>query len=333
MRPRYARAIAAEVRRHPRARWFSRRMGDSMELIKPYDWHFCRDGSPRGYIETRRLREVWFHTGTACNLACPFCLEGSKPGDDRLGLMKLADVRPFIDEAKALGVERFSFTGGEPFVARQLPAILDYALERAPAMVLTNGTRPLLQRLHQLEPLTDRPHKLSFRISIDYADRERHEAGRGAGTFDLAFESLRRLRAMGFHISLARQQESPDEDSHAVDARFRNLFVANGIPVDTPIIWFPDFAPPYSHREHPEITEHCMTTYQSADTRAQFMCAFSRMVVKRNGRMRVYACTLVDDDPHYDLDATLARSLEPRIMLRHHRCFSCFKYGASCSEI
>jgi organic radical activating enzyme len=305
-----------------------------MQLIKTYDdWRFTEDGSPRGYIDPQRLREVWFHTGTACNLACPFCLEGSKPGDDRLEIMRLSDARPFIDEAVALGVERFSFTGGEPFVARQLPAILDHALSHAPALVLTNGTRPLLQRLDQLVPLIDRPHPVSFRVSIDFADRQRHETGRGTDTFDLAFESVRRLAKMGFHVSVARQQESQNEDRAAVDARFRDLFAEYGVPIDTPIVWFPDFAPPFSTRPNPEITEHCMTTYQTAETRGQFMCAFSRMVIKQRGRMRVYACTLVDDDPRYDLGGSLRQSLEPRVMLRHHRCFSCFKYGASCSEI
>jgi hypothetical protein len=63
------------------------------------------------------------------------------------------------------------------------------------------------------------------------------------------------------------------------------------------------------------------------------MCAFSKMAVKKEGRMRVYACTLVDDDPSYDLGGTLAESLPKRVTLRHHRCYSCFAYGASCSEI
>jgi sulfatase maturation enzyme AslB (radical SAM superfamily) len=304
-----------------------------MQLIKTYDWHFCADGSPRGYIQAQHLRELWFHTGTACNLACPFCLEGSRPGDDRLGLMTLKDCAPYIEEAVHLGVERFSFTGGEPFVARQLPAMLDRALSHAPTLVLSNGSRALLQRLDQIAPLVAKPHPLSFRISIDYPHRERHEAGRGPGTFDQALESLRRLQQLGFRISVARQQSSPDEDASAVDAGFRELFVARGLPADLPIIWFPDFAAPFSHREHPEITEHCMTAYQTAATRERFMCAFSRMVVKHNDSMRVYACTLVDDDPQYDLGETLARSLRPKIMLRHHRCFSCFKHGSSCSEI
>jgi len=76
-----------------------------------------------------------------------------------------------------------------------------------------------------------------------------------------------------------------------------------------------------------------MTTYHTAESRAGFMCAFSRMVVKDKGKMRVYACTLVDDDPGYDLGGTLRDSLNQRIMMKHHRCFTCFKFGASCSEL
>ena len=76
-----------------------------------------------------------------------------------------------------------------------------------------------------------------------------------------------------------------------------------------------------------------MTTYQSEETRRAFMCAFSKMAVKKDGRMRVYACTLVDDDESYDLGTTLTESLPKRIPMRHHRCYSCFAYGASCSEI
>ena len=47
--------------------------------------------------------------------------------------------------------------------------------------------------------------------------------------------------------------------------------------------------------------------------------------------MRVYACTLVDDDEDYDLGGSLAEADDRRVYLRHHRCYSCFAYGASCS--
>ncbi|MGB9619253.1 MAG: radical SAM protein, partial [Armatimonadota bacterium] len=71
-----------------------------------------------------KLCELWFHTGTNCNLACPFCFEGSKPRDNRLEFLTLEDVQPFVTEALDLGVERFSFTGGEPFVNPHFMRIL-----------------------------------------------------------------------------------------------------------------------------------------------------------------------------------------------------------------
>jgi MoaA/NifB/PqqE/SkfB family radical SAM enzyme len=302
-----------------------------MHALTQPDWRYTRAGEPRGYIEASSLQELWFHTGTACNLACPFCLEGSKPGDTRLQLVKFDDVWPYVDEAAALGVRQFSFTGGEPFLAKDLPMILAHASQHAPCLVLTNGTRPLLRRLKQIEPLLQAPHPVSFRVSLDYPERERHDEGRGAGQFDEAMRGLVSLNNLGFRISVARQW-SPDEDSDEVADNFRRLFREHGLPEDLTVTWFPDFHPPGSHVETPKITESCMTQHHTADSRAQFMCAYSRMVVKINDRMRVYACTLVDDDADYDLGDTLAESLQPRVMLRHHRCYSCFRFGASCSE-
>ena len=295
-------------------------------------WLTTSVGDRRGYIESPTLRELWFHTGTACNLKCPFCLEGSKPGDDRLQLLTLADARPFIDEAVELGVENFSFTGGEPFVAREFHQILDYALRFKPCLVLTNGTRPLLQRLHQIEPLRAARHPLRFRVSIDYPDQARHEQGRGAGTFEESLQALLELHRRGFDISVARQW-SVEENSSEVEGAYQTLFESRGLPRNLRLISFPDFLPPGSVASVPEITESCMTQHHSRETRAQFMCGFSRMVVKQEGRLGVYACTLVDDDPAYNLGSTLRARLGQRVMLRHHRCFSCFKHGASCSEM
>ena len=76
-----------------------------------------------------------------------------------------------------------------------------------------------------------------------------------------------------------------------------------------------------------------MTKYKTQQERESFMCFFSKMVVKQKGRMRVYACTLTDDDEDYDLGGTLSDSMKVRVMLKHHRCYACFAQGASCSEL
>lgn len=290
------------------------------------------DGTPRGWIQPHTLDELWLHTGTACNLSCPFCLEGSRPGDNRLQRITLKDARPFIEEALTLGVRQFSFTGGEPFIVKDFVRILDYASQYRPCLVLSNGSDVLLKRLHQIARLKASAQPVSFRISIDFPDQHRHDAGRGAGSFHQALESLRALHGLGFGISLARQMQT-DEDRTAVDAAFRSLLADHDLPTTTRIVAFPDFGAPGDARSVPAITTDCMTRYQSEATRRAFMCAFSKMVVKQGGEMRVYACTLVDDDPDYDLGRTLATAMPVRVMLRHQRCYSCFRHGSSCSEL
>src|ERR1700686_5712630 len=130
------------------------------------EWLFTPLGEARGYIQPHTLSELWFHTGTACNLACPFCLEGSRPGDRRLGRVTFADLQPFIDEAVQLGVRQFSFTGGEPFLIKDLVRILAYALERAPCLVLTNGVDAVPKRLAKISELRARRHSLAVRVSV-----------------------------------------------------------------------------------------------------------------------------------------------------------------------
>lgn len=295
------------------------------------DWLTAESGEPRGYIQPHAVQELWFHTGTACNLACPFCLEGSKPGDDRLDRITLADVEGLMTEAVELGVQQFSFTGGEPFIVKDFVNILRFAADRLPCLVLTNGTDVLLKRLHQVEELRDTQHPISFRISIDWPDEARHDEGRGAGTFRQSLQAIVELQKLGFGVSLARQMEK-DEDSAAVEAAYQQLLADTGYRGEIRIVAFPDFLLPGDHPDVPVVTEDCMTRYQTEETRRAFMCAFSKMVIKQHGRMRVYACTLVDDDLRYDQGSNLRTALDQRVMLAHHRCYSCFAYGSSCSE-
>ncbi|MEX2334031.1 MAG: radical SAM protein, partial [Pseudohongiella sp.] len=261
---------------------------------------------------------------------CPFCLEGSKPGDTRIPAMTLDLLKPFIHEAVDMGVEQFSFTGGEPFVIRDFVNILDYASQHKPCFVLTNGTRVLMQRSHQILPLLNNPYPISFRISLDYPDAARHDEGRGEGSFAESLQAIRWLHENGFKVSVARQMEA-NENSAAIEDEYRSLFRRHEIPQSVAFTAFPDFGIPGTEDGSPEVTESCMDKYPTQQSRDHFMCTHTRMLVNSERGVRVYACTLVDDDPDYDLGGSLADSMRTRVMLRHHRCFSCYKFGASCS--
>lgn len=304
-----------------------------MEIVEHDNWLYTPEGESRGYIQPHALTELWFHTGTKCNLACDFCLEGSSPSDKRLGTPKLAEIKPYIDEALTLGVEQFSFTGGEPFLAKDIIDILAYASQFKPCLVLTNGTDPLIKRFDALCALQAKnQHPISLRISIDSPDEKTHDLGRGEGNFAKAFIGMRMLHNHGFNVSLARHIAN-GEDTALVDQQYQALFELNGLSKNMNIVAFPDFLPPGSLPNVPHITTHCMTTYQDEAQRKNYMCANSKMIIKKNNQMQVYACTLVDDDEDYFLSTSLTQSMTKKINLKHHRCYSCFAHGASCSEI
>lgn len=275
--------------------------------------------APAPAILLNGLRELWIHTGTACNLSCPFCHEGSKPGDDRIGAPTLAQLAPLLDEADALGVERFAFTGGEPLILKGILDILLHALRLRPALVLTNGTAPFIRRTHQLAQLRQAPHPLSFRVSIDHAEEARHDAARGLKNFRKAMEGLKLLHAAGFEVGITRQIVA-GEDAAAVEAKFRQVLRRQGLPTDLPIVALPDLA---AYGE----TGHLTPVPRADDKVIDLPCARSRMALLRGGVVRLHACPLTDDDAQFDVGGSLTEALAAQVVTRHPRCAVCRHAG------
>lgn len=298
-----------------------------MEHLKKGTATHTADGEARGFIDFSGLKQLWIHTGTACNLRCPSCFEQAGPGDARIQAMTLDEARPVLDEAARLGVQSFGFTGGEPFMNRDFMRILAYALDLAPCLVLSNGTEPLRACLDDLNALNGKKkaHGLTIRVSLDYPDALRHDAERGAGHFATALETLRKLNEMGIAVTVARRMED-GEDAAKITAAYAALFEKNSLP-PLPLVAFPNLQ---SSGSTPEISEGCISKYHTPASCAGFMCAYSRMLVKKDGRVTLYACTLVDDDPAYDFGPELGAALKTRTLLRHKRCFPCFAGGVSC---
>jgi molybdenum cofactor biosynthesis enzyme MoaA len=275
-------------------------------------------------VAIKQLRELWVHTGTACNLECPFCLEGSRPGDTRLERVTLADIKPYLDGAAQLNVERFVFTGGEPLIVKDIVKILDYALQLKPCLVLTNGTAPLLKRVHQLQSLKQQAHALSFRISIDHADEKQHDAARGWGNFKRAIDGLKLLHKEGFAVSVARHAVAA-ENVTAIEAQYRALFKANRLPLDMPLNPLPELGRPQASLT-PEIVP--INDADVSNCHSSLMCSETRMVVKHSGQLNLQACPFTDDDPRFNTGLELRESMSQSVALQHARCVQCVRHSA-----
>lgn len=116
-----------------------------------------------GYIQPQLLRELWFHTGTACNLACPFCLEGSAPGDHRLQQVTADEARPFLDaKAWRWAWNSFLLRAESPLSTKKFSTSCDTLWSAVPAWCLRMGRSPLRAGGRTCSGCATRPIRFGF---------------------------------------------------------------------------------------------------------------------------------------------------------------------------
>ena len=293
-------------------------------------------GEERAHVALRTLETLWFNTGTLCNLTCQNCYIESSPRNDRLVYLSAAEVTAYLDEIErdGHGTRLIGFTGGEPFMNRDLPAMLEDVLARGlKAMVLTNAMKPMHKMKAALLGLLARHGRnLTIRVSLDHYGRALHEKERGARSFKPTVEGLVWLAQSGFDVHVAGRRFS-DETEAELRAGYARLFAELGVAIDAAspvsLVLFPEMD---ARIDVPEITTACWGILKKSPD--SVMCASARMVVKRKGAERpaVVACTLLPYDPQFELGSTLAESVGA-VRLNHPHCAKfCVLGGAACSQ-
>ena len=192
-------------------------------------------GEERAHVALRTLETLWFNTGTLCNLTCQNCYIESSPRNDRLAYLSAAEVTAYLDEIErdGHGTKLIGFTGGEPFMNRDLPAMLEDVLSRGlKAMVLTNAMKPM----HRMKPallglLARHGHNLTIRVSLDHYERTLHEKERGARSWKPTIDGLVWLAQSGFDVHVAGRRFSEETEAE-VRAGYARLFAELGITID-----------------------------------------------------------------------------------------------------
>ena len=159
---------------------------------------------------------LWIYSNFHCNLACSYCAVASSPTARRRSI-GLGQFRALVDEAVAEGFEELYVTGGEPFVEPDIVAMLEYASERLPTVVLTNAMLFTGRRRRDLRRLAERPN-LVLQSSVDGARPETHDRWRGVGSWAKAMEGIRFARGLGLPIRVA-MTETPDNRDEVDDLR------------------------------------------------------------------------------------------------------------------
>ena len=291
-------------------------------------------GETRASVALTGLRTLWVNTGTLCNITCAHCYIESSPRNDALVYLSAAEVATVLEEARdtALPLQEVGFTGGEPFLNKDLPAMLADVLGRGlHALVLTNAMKPM--RNHAAALLALPRAGLTLRVSLDHYAAAIHDAERGAGGFAASLDGLRWLASNGFTVNVAGRRAFGGEPEADIRAGFARLFAENAIPIDAEdpvaLMLFPEMD---ARVDVPEITTACWGILRKSPD--SLMCASARMLVKRRGAAApaLVACTLLPYDPGFELGATLAEAAAP-VQLNHPHCARfCVLGGAACSR-
>jgi len=281
-------------------------------------------------VELKSLDELWFQVaGTLCNLECTHCFISCSPKNDKFGYLSLETVERMLHESKEWGVREYYFTGGEPFLNREILPILERTLEFGPATVLTNGTvlKPeWLGRLRDAEHAS--VYSLEFRVSIDGPTPELNDPIRGPGTFERAMQGVGLLVAHGFLPIITMTRIWDEADDEAILDQFRKTLAEHGcdrprLKVLPRLLIGAEEKRTGGYGPHDRITAEMMDDY---DTQ-QLICSHSRLVTDRG----VCVCPILLDAP----DALLGDTLEEASVaypLSHSACYTCYQYGAICTN-
>ena len=281
--------------------------------------------SAHPHVPMRALDTLWFQVaGTLCNIECTHCFVSSSPTNRSHEMLTLRDVELRLAEARALGVREYYFTGGEPFMNREMIPILAATLKQGPATVLTNGILLTPQICAELRTLIDASeYSLDLRVSLDGFDRQSHDAIRGAGAWDRTMRGLQNLAAAEINpvITVTGIRDG--------DGRTRFLQLIRSWGFTKPRLKvLPLFRIGAEVKRSGEYAEWERLTTDNFDESAadSLQCSSCRMVTSKG----VYVCPILIDRPEARMGATLAETLRP-FELRFGACHTCWVEGVTCT--
>ena len=278
------------------------------------------------------LDQLWFQvSGTVCNLRCTHCFISCSPDNHSFWFMDREEVRSYLEESVGLGVKEYYFTGGEPFMNRDMPGIVEDTLEIGPATVLTNATLMPPRLVDALARAAGRSrYTLELRVSLDGVSPEANDAIRGEGSFERAMEGVERLVAAGFLPIITCMQTWEERETEEMLGRFRELLAGIGyrrarIKILPRLLMGEEAERTRAYAETERVTHEMLHGFDLD----QLLCSRARLVTARG----VWTCPILLDTPSARLGESLREATGEPAVLSEQACYTCYLSGAICSNM
>ncbi len=145
--------------------------------------------------DAHSLESVYWICTQACNLRCAYCYQNatvSRPHE-----LSTAEAKDLIGQTVEAGASTFIFTGGDPFVRRDLLELARCSRDSGlRTHVITNGHYITRKNLDQVSEVFD-----NVTISVDGV-MEHHDRSRGRGTWAHAVNAIELLVEAGVSVDV-----------------------------------------------------------------------------------------------------------------------------------
>lgn len=138
------------------------------------------------------IQSVDLAVTNACIYRCPHCYNGGR----MLADPSTETLKKVVEQLQDIGAIVINFTGGEPCLRRDLVDVCSGLREDTCGIIATTGygfTDELAEALKETRVY-------SIAVSLDSADEETHDRGRGVrGAYKIAFSAIERAKKHGFY--------------------------------------------------------------------------------------------------------------------------------------
>ncbi len=150
-----------------------------------------------GLICHSSMGELWIHVTNDCNLTCKHCLVSARRHKNK-NKKELAfdEIKNIVRQARSLKTKRFFFTGGEPFLRKDIIKLIKEVISENQLIILTNAS--LIKDYEEEFKNLDNRKNLLFQVSLEGPNAEIHESIRGPGSFESALSGIKKLKELGY---------------------------------------------------------------------------------------------------------------------------------------
>jgi len=156
--------------------------------------------TPRNETKKLILKTLDVEVTSACNLRCLYCYNDS--GLKTLKELSTQEFKNVFYEARQLGVDTLTISGGEPFIRKDLSCIVNSAKDLGiqNIQILTNGT---LIKSSDIKWIRDQ--RITLQISLDGSTASINDVVRGKGTYKRILKTLSSLQKNDVKMGLSVQ--------------------------------------------------------------------------------------------------------------------------------